>query len=133
MKKAVRSCNTLALWTDPRWESLIFEGMSPSPGKRQDSAKTTGMSRPRAGSGLGVAGRDSQGETGPSSAARDSLLPAGPTLGLLRLLTAAGYQEEVSVQKLGKQSMGTFTERQRFRTGNCSLLWPCPHAGFAVQ
>lgn len=98
----MRSCNSLALWTDPRWESLIFEGMSPSPGKRQESAKTTGMSWPRAGRGLGVAGRDSQGETGPSSVARDSLLPAGPTLGLLRLLTAAGYQEEVSVQKSGK-------------------------------
>lgn len=78
MKKAVRSCNALALWTDPRWESLIFEGMSPSPGKRQDSAKTTGMSWPRAGRGLGAAGRDSQGETGPGSAARDSLLPTGP-------------------------------------------------------
>ena len=75
MKKAVRSCNTLALWTDPRWESLIFEGMSRSPGRRQDSAKTAGMSRPRAGRGLGAAGGDSQGETRPSSAARDSPPP----------------------------------------------------------
>lgn len=111
MQKAVRSCNTLAVWTDPTWEGLIFEGMARSLEDDRTRLRQQACHGPEPAEGLGWQAGTAKGR--PDPAARP---------GTACRLLETGSQEEVSAQKSGKQSMGTFTQRQRFRNRNCSLL-----------